>query len=100
MTTPTKTTPTATDLPFAIGDLQSFATNLRDLNEKVLGSVKNAGLVALDAYEQAVNQLVAAEQKVGDESKVDGVSALVQAQVTLTRTMTTAYLDAARAILN
>jgi hypothetical protein len=93
---------TSTSTPTAAFDLPSVeeaTQRIRDLNERLIESSKSAGLVALDAYEKALQSLVDFEQKVASASQLDWVSALATTHAKFIADVTTSYTKAARDLL-
>ncbi len=93
---------TSTSAPTAAFDLPSVeeaTQRIRDLNERLIESSKSAGLVALDAYEKALQSLVDFEQKVASASQLDWVSALATTHAKFIADVTTSYTKAARDLL-
>ena len=91
----TSTPTTAFDLP----SVEEATQRIRDLNERLIESSKSAGLVALDAYEKALESLVDFEQKVASASQLDWVSALATTHAKFIADVTTSYTEAARDLL-
>lgn len=84
------------DLP----TVEEATQQVRDLNERLLESSKSAGVVALDAYEKALQSLVEFEMKVATATQLDWVSTLATAHTKAISDMSTPYTKAARQLLN
>jgi hypothetical protein len=98
----TATAQDKTDTPNSAFDLPSVeetAQRIRDLNERLIESSKSAGLVALDAYEKALQSLADFEQKVAEASQFDWVTALAATHAKFISDMSTSYTTAARDLL-
>jgi hypothetical protein len=98
----TRQSKTSAGTPTAASDLPSVeeaTQRIRDLNERLIESSKSAGLVALDAYEKALQSLVDFEQKVASASQLDWVSALATTHAKFIADVTTSYTEAARDLL-
>ena len=72
--------------------LSEFAT----LNERLIESFKSAGVVALDAYEKALQSLADFEQKVAKASQLDWVTALAATHAKFISDLSTSYTSAVR----
>lgn len=95
-----KNEPTAAN-PFGL-DMSSYeeaAGRVRELNERILESMKATGLTSLDAYEKALKSLVDFEQKVAGASQLEWVSALAATHATFVNDVSAAYTKAAREML-
>jgi hypothetical protein len=84
---------------FEIPSVQETTERIRDLNERLISSSKNAGVVTLDAYEKALQSLVDFEQKVASASQLDWVSALASTHAKFITDVTSSYTTAARELL-
>lgn len=97
MTTKTETAnPTST---FSLPSFEEATESIKDLNEKWMESSKNAGFVALDAYEKAVTSIVDFEKKVASDSDLEWVSALATTHAKVISDMTSSYTTAVRDLL-
>jgi uncharacterized protein with FMN-binding domain len=84
--------------PFDV-DFEAAAERIRGLNEKVLTAAKQSGTTSVDAYEQAVKNVLDFSQKAADSTKVDWVSALTKSQASIIAEATNAYTKAVRDLL-
>jgi hypothetical protein len=75
------------------------ADRIRDLNERIIESSKKAGSTYLDIYEKTLNSIADYQEKVGEQSQVDWVSTIANAQASFTRDLAGAYSSAARSLL-
>ncbi|MEA2428036.1 MAG: hypothetical protein QOF37_1664 [Thermoleophilaceae bacterium] len=75
------------------------AERIRDLNERILESSKKAGNTYLDIYEKTLNSIADYQEKAGEQSQVDWVTTMANAQADFTRQLTSAYTGAAREML-
>jgi hypothetical protein len=75
------------------------ADRIRDLNERIIESGKKAGSTYLDIYEKTLNSIADYQEKVGEQSQVDWVSTIANAQASFTRDLAGAYSSAARSLL-
>lgn len=87
---------TAFDLP----SVEEATQRIRDLNERLIESSKSAGLVALDAYEKALQSLADFENRVASATQLDWVSALAETHAKFVADLSTSYTKAARDLLN
>jgi hypothetical protein len=79
--------------------MEDAVQRIRELNERVLEQVKAAGQASLDAYEKSLKSLLDFEQRVGNASQLEWVSALATAHAKFIEDVTSAYTDAARQML-
>jgi hypothetical protein len=75
------------------------ADRIRDLNERIIESSKKAGSTYLDIYEKTLNSIADYQEKVGEQSQVDWISTIANAQANFTRDLAGAYSSAARSLL-
>src|SRR3954464_501171 len=80
-------------------NVEAAAERIRDLNERIIQSSKKAGNVYLDIYEKTLNSIADYQDKVGDQSQVEWVTTIANAQANFTRELATAYTSAARSVL-
>jgi hypothetical protein len=77
-------------------------TDARDrifqVNEQILETGRKAGLSLVDSYEKGWKSVADLQEKVGDETNIEWVSALTHAQARFTRELTDAYASTARGI--
>jgi hypothetical protein len=78
---------------------EAAADRIRDLNERIIESGKKAGNTYLDIYEKTLNSIADYQEKVGDQSQVDWVKTITDAQANFTRDLAGAYTSAARSLL-
>ena len=88
----TSTSDSAFDLPL----VEETTQRIRDLNERLIESSKGAGVVALDAYEKALQSLADFEQKVAKASQLDWVTALAATHAKFISDLSTSYTSAVR----
>ena len=98
MATQEKTT-TMPDLGFDLGAFEIAADRVRDLNERLIQSSKTAGQASLDTYEKVLKSLVDFEEKVGQSSQLEWVSALASTHAQFIKDVSQAYTQAARELL-
>jgi hypothetical protein len=75
------------------------ADRIRDLNERIIESSKKAGSTYLDIYEKTLNSIADYQEKAGEQSQVDWISTIANAQASFTRDLAGAYSSAARSLL-
>ncbi|MFN8080924.1 MAG: hypothetical protein U0Q19_15325 [Kineosporiaceae bacterium] len=96
----TKPEPTIPNpLGLDLGPYEEAAARVRELNERILESMKATGLTSLDAYEKALKSLVDFEQKVAGASQLEWVSALAATHASFVQDVSAAYTKAAREVL-
>lgn len=89
-----------TEIPFFDKQaVEEKITRIRELNEAVIASAKQAGQVSIDAYEKALASLVAFEKKVASGSQLEWVSAIANTHATFVQDVSSAYISAAREVL-
>ena len=72
---------------------------IRDLTERFMESAKSAGNQTLDAYEQSLRTLVDFQEKAAGASHLDWVSSIATAQAKFLQDVSSAYVAAARTML-
>jgi len=80
-------------------NVDAAADRIRDLNERILESSKKAGNVYVDMYERTLNSIADYQEKVGQQSQVDWVETMADAQADFTRQLTKAFTSASRSAL-
>ncbi|MEA2448805.1 MAG: hypothetical protein QOG63_737 [Thermoleophilaceae bacterium] len=80
-------------------NVDATADRIRDLNERILESSKKAGNTYLDVYEKTLNSIADYTERVGENSQVDWVKTVTDAQADFTRQLASAYTSAARSLL-
>jgi hypothetical protein len=89
---------TGSTMPGTAG-VEETVQRIRQLNERLLESARAAGQASLDAYEKALKSLVDFEQRVGDASQLEWVSALASAHAKFIQDVTESFTSAARQML-
>jgi hypothetical protein len=79
--------------------MTEYNEQVQQTSEQVFGTGKELGRRALDAYEQAVNSFVEAEQRAAEAAPVDWVKATIGAHASFVHDLNAAYLKAAREVL-
>ena len=72
---------------------------IRDLNKRILESSKKAGNTYVDIYEKTANSVADYTERVGEQSQIDWVKTVTDAQADFTRQLAGAYTSAARSLL-
>ena len=80
----------------ASDNVEAAADRIRELNERIIESSKKAGNVYLDLYEKTLNSIADYQEKVGEQSRIEWVTTIANAQADFTRELATAYTSAAR----
>ncbi|MDQ2757697.1 MAG: hypothetical protein M3Y71_14235 [Actinomycetota bacterium] len=97
MTTKSQTaSPSST---FGLPSFEGTTESMKNLNDKWMEASKNAGLLALDAYEKAVTSFVEFEKKSASDSHLPGMSALATAHTKAITDLTSSYTTAVRDLL-
>ena len=79
--------------------VEAAADRIREVNERIIESSKKAGNVYLDLYEKTLNSIADYQQKVGEQTEVEWVTTVANAQANFTRELATAYTSAARSLI-
>ena len=80
-------------------NVDAAAERIREANERIIESGKKAGGIYLDLYEKTLNSIADYQEKVGEQSRVEWVSTIANAQADFTRELATAYTSAARSFI-
>jgi len=72
---------------------------IRELTERFIESAKVAGNQSLDAYEKALESMVAFQEKGAQATQLDWVSAVAAAHAKFVQDVSSAYVSAAREML-
>jgi hypothetical protein len=83
----------------AASAVEAASERIRELNERILSSAKQAGSTSLDAYEKALQSLVDFEQKAAGATQLDWVSAVADAHARFISEVSGAYVKASRELL-
>ena len=83
----------------AASAVEAASDRIRELNERILTSAKQAGQVSLDAYEKALESLVDFEQKAAGATQLDWVTAVAHAHAQFINQVSGAFVKAARSRL-
>jgi hypothetical protein len=73
---------------------------VREFSERAVGTGRAFGQLALDAYEKAVSTFVEFEHKAADAAPVEWVKAAIGAHASLVEDVNSAYVRAARSVLD
>ena len=79
--------------------VEAATERIRELNERILESSKKAGKVYLDIYEKTLNSIADYQEKVGEQSQVEWITTIANAQARFTRDLAGAYSAATRSLL-
>jgi hypothetical protein len=79
--------------------VEAATERIRELNERILESSKKAGKVYLDIYEKTLNSIADYQEKVGEQSQVEWITTVANAQARFTRDLAGAYSAATRSLL-
>jgi hypothetical protein len=72
---------------------------IRDLNERILEAARKTGGAYLDAYEKALESIAAYQERAAEQTDVDWISTVVEAQAKFTRDLTQLYVSTGRELL-
>jgi two-component SAPR family response regulator len=84
----------------SLGSYEEAAVRIRDLNNRIIESMKAAGSTSLEAYEKALEGLIGLEVKAADASQLEWVSAIAEMHTNVVRDVSGAYTKATRELLN
>jgi hypothetical protein len=84
----------------SLGSYEEAAARIRDLNNRIIERLKDAGGAALEAYEKALEELIGLEEKVAGASHLEWVSAIAQMHTKVVRDVSGAYTKATRELLS
>jgi len=90
---------TGAQVPAAVAD-EAVVKQIRDLNERILTSARNAGSNALDGYEKALRDMADFETKIAGASQLDWVKALAASHTKFLTEVGTLYANALRGTLS
>src|SRR5262245_60785916 len=76
--------------------VEETVKRIEEMNKRMLASSKNAGRLALDAYEKSVARMLEFQEKVANASQLDWVSALAATQAQFVQDVSAAYIKATR----
>lgn len=82
-----------------LGPYEEAAQRVRELNERVIESMKAAGLTSLDAYEKALKSMLDFEHKMAGSSQLEWVSAIASTHAQFVQDVSSAYVRATRELL-
>lgn len=77
------------------GDAEQVADSVRELNEQIIESSKQAGETTLSAYAKMLQNIAELQENLGKASQVDLLATFATAQANFTREMAEAYTAAA-----
>lgn len=83
-----------------LSTLEEAAARVKELNEKMLASVKSAGLVSLDAYEKALQGMIDFQEKAAQATGLEWVVTAAHTQTSLVKEVNAAVAKTARDMLS
>ena len=81
------------------GNVEQVADRIRELNERIIDSSKQAGEVTISAYAKLLENIAELQENVGKASQVDWITTFATAQANFTRDLAEAYTAAARKLV-
>jgi hypothetical protein len=81
------------------GDVEETVERIRELNERILDAGKKTGGAYLDAYEKALQSIADYQEQIAQQTDVEWISTIVEAQARFTRELTKVYVSAGRDLL-
>lgn len=79
--------------------VEEAAERIRDLNERIISSGKQAGDAFLDTSEKSLKSVADFQDKAADASQVEWLAAIGHSQAQFTRDLAHSYTSAARGLL-
>lgn len=73
---------------------------IREMNERIIEGSRSAGLASLDAYENALENLLQLQEQTAGASQIEWVNALAHAHARYVQDVSKAYTSAAREMLS
>jgi hypothetical protein len=80
-------------------DIEETINSIRELNARLIESSKNAGRVALDAYESALKSMAGFHSQIAGASQLDWVSALAATHAQFIKDVSADFINAAHETL-
>jgi hypothetical protein len=81
------------------GDFAQVADHIRELNERIIASSKQAGEATLGAYAKMLQSIAELEEKAGNASPVDWLTTFATTQANFTRDLAEALTAAAHKLV-
>ncbi|HZL03896.1 MAG TPA: hypothetical protein VFE45_00500 [Coriobacteriia bacterium] len=81
------------------GNLEQLVDHVRELNERIIDSSKQAGEVTLSAYTELLENIAELQGNLDKASPVDWLTTFAAAQANFTRDLAEAYTAAARKLV-
>jgi hypothetical protein len=78
---------------------ERYAERAGELNEQILGAGSRIGQEYLDAYVRALESIASYQDRVSEQSNVEWLSAIIDAQAKFTRDLAELYVSAGRQTL-
>ena len=79
--------------------VEETVERIRELNERILDAGKKAGGAYLDAYEKALQSIADYQEQIAQQTDVDWISTIVDAQARFTRELTKVFVSTGRDLL-
>ena len=79
---------------------EDAVSRIREMNERLITSSRQAGLASLDAYEKALENMVQLQEQTAGATQLEWVNALATAHARYVQDVSKAYTDAAREMIN
>lgn len=77
-------------------NFEATASNIRDLNEKLIATIKQNGHVSLDVYEKTLADMLQFSQQAAGATQVEAISALTTAHADYISSIAKVFTGAAR----
>jgi hypothetical protein len=79
--------------------VEETVERIRELNERILDAGKKTGGAYLDAYEKALQSIADYQEQVAQQTDVEWISTIVDAQARFTRELTKVFVSTGRDLL-
>ncbi|MEA2289865.1 MAG: hypothetical protein QOD55_1862 [Solirubrobacteraceae bacterium] len=79
--------------------VEETVERIRELNERILDAGKKTGGAYLDAYEKALQSMADYQEQIAQQTDIEWISTIVDAQARFTRELTKVYVSTGRDLL-
>ncbi|MEA2270397.1 MAG: hypothetical protein QOC64_3007 [Solirubrobacteraceae bacterium] len=79
--------------------VEETVERIRELNERILDAGKKTGGAYLDAYEKALQSIADYQEQIAQQTDVEWISTIVDAQARFTRELTKVFVSTGRDLL-
>jgi hypothetical protein len=79
--------------------VEETVERIRELNERILDAGKKTGGAYLDAYEKALQSIADYQEQIAQQTDIEWISTIVDAQARFTRELTKVFVSTGRDLL-